>query len=144
VQVAEGGFVSSALSPDGAVLALGDRAEVVTLLDTTRPRVLGQITPPPGDPESFLGAMAFSPDGRDLAIGSQQGTIFVYSVDHAHRPRLHLHLRLPGHRGLVTHLVFDPQGQRLASGALTGVDSLVEVWDLDLIRRELQRRGLAD
>jgi WD40 repeat protein len=142
VPVAEGTFGNTALSPDGAVLALADRAESVILFDTARLKVAGLIKPPPREIESFLGALAFSPDSHDLAIGSQQGTIFVWSVDQPARPRLRF--RLPGHRGPVSNLVYDAQGQRLASTAFTGIDPLVEVWDLKLIQHELNRLGLED
>jgi len=139
VPLAEGAS-SLALRRDGAVLAVGDRSGTVTLLDTTRQTVLERIKPSSGEAESLLLALAFSPDGRDLAVGSQQGSISIWSIAQPKEARLRL--RLPGHRGLVTSLVFDPQGRRLVSAA--GIDPLVEVWDLDLLQRELMRLGLAD
>jgi len=139
VPLAEGAS-SLALRRDGAVLALGDRAGTVTLLDTARQTVLERIQPSSGEAESLLLALAFSPDGRDLAVGSQQGSISIWSIAQPKEARLRL--RLPGHRGLVTSLVFDPQGRRLVSAA--GIDPLVEVWDLDLLQRELISLGLAD
>ncbi len=83
--------------------------------------------------------MAFSPDGGYLAVGSQQGTISLWSV--AQPARAAVFVRLPGHRGLVTNLVFDAKGRRMASA---GRDALVEVWDLEAIRRELSRLGLIE
>jgi WD40 repeat protein len=139
VPMAEGA-TSLALRPDGAMLAVADRTGTVTLLETARSKILGQIRPPSGEAESFWHAMAFSPDGRDLALGSAQGGISLWSVAQPAHPRLRLHL--PGHRGLVTNLVFDPHGRRLASAGFA--DPLVEVWDLDFIERELARWGLAD
>ncbi len=135
------GISSLALRRDGAVLAVGDpRIGAVTLFDMARQTVLGSIKLPADEPGSIFLALAFSADGRTLAIGSsQQGTISLYGVDPPDHPRLRL--RLPGHRGLVTNLVFDASGNHLASAA--GADPLVEVWDLDLIRRELTQRGLA-
>jgi WD40 repeat protein len=138
----EGGIGNTALSPDGAVLALGDRAESVTLVDTSRLTVEDQIKPPPAETESFLGVMTFSPDGQELAVGSQQGTIFVWSTRRPAHPQLRF--RLPGHRGLVSSLAYDSEGRRLASAASTGLDPVVEVWDLDLIERELSRLQLTD
>ncbi len=134
------GASSLALRRDGKLLAVGDRAGTVTLFDTDGPRMLARIKPASGEVESLLLAIAFSPDGRDLAVGSQPGTISIWSVAQPTRPRLRL--RLPGHKGLVTNLVFDAQGQRLASA--TGTDPLVEVWDLELLERELVRMGLAE
>ncbi len=131
---------SLALRRDGKLLAVGDRAGTVTLIDTHGPKVLALIKPSSGEVESLLLAVAFSPDGHDLAVGSQPGTISIWSVAQPTRPRLRL--RLPGHKGLVTNLAFDAQGQRLASA--TDRDPLVEVWDLELIQQELARMGLAD
>jgi len=133
------GATSLALRPDGAVLAVGDRTGTVTLVDTARRTVLGRIKPQSGEGESFWLAMAFSPDGRDLAVGSPQGKISLWSVASPKQPRLRLNL--PGHRGTNSLLVFDSQGRRLATAG--SADPLVEVWDLDLLQRELMRLGLA-
>jgi eukaryotic-like serine/threonine-protein kinase len=135
------GASSLAVRRDGTVLAVGDRAGTVTLVETDHPRVLARIKPSSGEVESLVLALAFSPDGHGLAVGgSQEGTISIWSVVQPTQPRLGL--RLPGHKGLVTNLVFDPQGQRLASA--TGIDPLVEVWNLELIQQELARLGLFD
>ena len=137
--VAETSFNNIALRPDGAVLALAERNERITLVDTNRSTVLGRIPPPTGETEAFQLAMAFSPDGRQLAVGSQQGTIALWSVAQPSSPRRRF--TMPGHHGIVAGLVFDAQGRRLAS---TGMDPLVEVWDLELIQRELADLGLSD
>ena len=63
----------------------------------------------------MLFALAFSPDGKSLAVGSPQGQIFLWSVQRPSSPRLSL--RLPGQRGLGS-IVFDPRGQRLASSSV--------------------------
>jgi eukaryotic-like serine/threonine-protein kinase len=128
-----------ALRRDGKVLAVGDRAGTVTLLDTDRPKVIERIKPLSGEVESLVVALAFSPNDQDLAIGSQLGTISIWSVVQPSKPRLRL--RLPGHRGLVTNLAFDPRGKRLATATF---DPVVEVWDLELIQQELARLGLSD
>jgi eukaryotic-like serine/threonine-protein kinase len=130
-----------ALRPDGAILAAGDRSGTVTLIDTARASVVASIKPSGDESETFYRyiALAFSPDGRTLAVGSaQQGTISLYSLDPPRSPQLRL--RLPGHHGLVANLVFDATGTRLATTA--GNDPIVEVWDIDLIKRELVGMGL--
>jgi eukaryotic-like serine/threonine-protein kinase len=132
---------SLTLRRDGKLLAVGDRAGTVTLVDTQRTRVLERIKPSSGEGESLVLALAFSPQGHDLAVGSQQGTISIWSVAQPTKPRLRL--RLPGQRQLVTNLAFDPTGLRLAT-APGGDPPLVEVWDLELIERELARLGLSD
>lgn len=132
------GITGMALRPDGTLLALGHRTGRVTLIDPARRTIVGSIQPSPAESESFLSALAFSPDGHTLAVGSQHGQISVYAIDAPTRPVLRF--RLTGHRSFVINLVFDNRGTRLAS---SGMDPLVEVWNIDLIRRELQRRGLA-
>ena len=105
----------------------------------TRPRsVIGTIHPLNGDSDNPWLAMTFSPDGRSLAIGSMEGTISLWSVSQPRKPQLRFHL--PGHLSPITSLAFDTQNRRLASA---GTDPLVEVWDLELLDRELHRLGLA-
>ena len=140
IPMIEAGFNSLSLRPDGAVLAVSDRTERVTLLDTARPRVLGQIPPPSGESEAFQLAMAFSPDGSQLAVGSKEGPIALWAIDQPTRPRRRFNL--PGHHGIVASLAFDAQGRRLASTGM--VDPLVEVWDLELIQREIAQLGLSN
>jgi WD40 repeat protein len=134
------GLTSLALRPDGALLALGDRTGTVSFVDTRRRTLVGRIRTAGAEADGFVTALAFSPDGRDLAVGTQQGPILVWpaSTLNPQVPRL----SLPGHRGMISSLVFDPQGRRLASAGRT--DPLVEVWDLELIQRELTRLGLAN
>jgi serine/threonine protein kinase/WD40 repeat protein len=137
--VTEGGFIAMAVRPDGKILAVAERNGTILLLETKNLTVVGRIKPPGDQVASFFLALAFSPDGHSLAVGSrEEGTIAIWSVDQPSRPRRRLNL--PGHRGLLT-LVFDPQGRRLAS---QGSEPMVEVWDLELIQRELNQWGLAD
>lgn len=128
---------SLALRPDGRVLAIGDYTGTVTLYDTRRWTVTSSIKPSEEAPGPL--ALTFSPDGRDLAVGTREGTILIWPADRPNprEPRL----SLPGQRGIPT-MVFDREGRRLASTART--DPLVEIWDLDLIRSELAKMGIAD
>jgi WD40 repeat protein len=113
----------------------------VTLFDASNLAVIGSLSDSGKPADGFYPpALAFSPDGRSLAVGSQRGTISLWSLDQPDRAQLALHL--PGHRGMVSNLVYDPRGRRLASA--TYVDSIVEVWDLELIASELVRLKLAD
>jgi serine/threonine protein kinase/WD40 repeat protein len=133
------GLTSLALRPDGALLALADRTGTVTFVDTARSAIAGQIKPASDETAGLVFALAFSPDGRDLAVGTQQGAILIWPAQpQPSEPRL----ALPGHRGMITSLVFDHEGHRLASSAVS--DPLVDVWDLDVIRRELNRLGLTE
>jgi eukaryotic-like serine/threonine-protein kinase len=133
------GAISIALRGDGALLAVGDRTGKVTLVDTFSRAIVAKIPPSSGDSEIYRLALAFSPDGQSLAVGSPEGTISLWSLANPRQPGLRYHL--PGHRGTTTILAFDPHGRRIASA---GTEPLVEVWDLDLIDHELDRLGLAD
>jgi serine/threonine protein kinase/WD40 repeat protein len=134
------GLSNIALRTDGAILALVDRRGAVTLVETARGTVVGRIKPPMGQPEGFgLVPLVFSPDGRILAVGSQEGIISIWSVTEPARPELHVHLPAP--RGPAPILAFDTAGRRLASA---GREPLVEVWDLDVIQRELAVLELGD
>jgi serine/threonine protein kinase/WD40 repeat protein len=133
------GLINIALRGDGELLALGDRAGSVTLVDTVSRRIVGKVPPLNQDSDNFVLAMTFSPDGQRMAIGSREGTISIWSVAEPKKPRLLFHL--PGHRANIFSLAYDPQNRRLASA---GDDPLVEVWDLELLERELLRLGLAD
>ena len=140
IPAAEGGFNNLTLSNNGAILALGDRTQTVTLVNTSNQMVLDQIKPASGEAEVPRLALAFSTDGRELAVGSADATVSLWSIVDPRRPRLRF--RLPGHRaGFTTSLAFDAQGRRLASA---GMEPLVEVWDLELIQRELASLELAD
>ncbi len=129
---------SLALRPDGTLLAVGDRTGTVTLVDTARMNVVGRIDPPCEEAVGAIFTLAFSPDGKQLAVGSPQGQVLLWSmVDPAHP---HVDLRLPGQRGVVRNLAFDPAGRRLACRC-DGTEPIIEIWNLELIDRELSRLG---
>ncbi len=133
------GVINLALGHEGKLLAVADRTGQVTLLSEPKLVVLGRLRSPDKEAETIWPpALAFSPDGTELAVGSQLGAISLWTISRAAQPQLRLHL--PGHRATVAKLVYDPQSRRLASAT---ADSVVEVWDLEIIDRELVRLKLA-
>jgi tRNA A-37 threonylcarbamoyl transferase component Bud32 len=115
--------LSLTTSPDGKYLALGGAAldhrfgfvaaprGRLILWDISRGAVHGQAQ----SPRWIVEAAAFSPDGKRLAIGHEEGTIEVREVVTAGQPQ-----RLIRHPGQVFALQFSPDSARLASGAGSG------------------------
>jgi serine/threonine protein kinase/WD40 repeat protein len=82
-------------------------------------------------------ALAFAPDGVTLALGFQQGGLALVRRDES--GDYHPLVDLPGHRGAVGAIAFDPEGRRLAS---SGDDKAVQVWHLERLASELAALGL--
>src|SRR5262249_15056703 len=122
---------SLALAPDGQTLATGGRRLLLypVHLDTKKGMSLGAprtVDPPPG---WGVRVLAFSPDGRLLALGGPDHAVHVWeTVSGKERARFE------GHNGSatmmtggVTSLSFSPDGRRLASGA---PNSTILIWDV--------------
>lgn len=65
--------------------------------------------------------LAIDPAGKQLAVASLADTICLYAID-----KWSVFKELPGRDGLVSGLVYDPQGRRLASST---EDGLIRIWD---------------
>ncbi len=117
-------------SPDGKTLATGDGSEV-RLRPVSRPAVppTGGVTPAPAADstrqEGHTGAvycLAFAPDGKTVASGSEDGTIKLWDVSTGH-PRSTINVVTDAIRGLA----YSPDGKTLAAACTTSKS--VRFWD---------------
>jgi WD40 repeat protein len=66
-------------------------------------------------------SVTYSPDGRQIASGSEGGTVWIWDLDSGES-----HV-LEGHTGRIRSIAYSPDGKQIASGAY---DRTVRIWDL--------------
>ena len=75
------------------------------------------------DPVRLLWKIAFAPTGDRLAVGSREGTIYLWNFIHKERLK-----PLTGHTEHIWSVCFSPDGKRLVSGS---ADKIARVWDVE-------------
>jgi WD40 repeat protein len=120
-------------SPDGSLLASSGEGPIrIWTMSSLR----AQPTPdarPLGPNGESLSRIAFSPDGRSIARGTDENTVMVLDVESG-RPRFK---PLVGHTGYIWGVAYSHDGKYLASSS---ADQTVIIWDADtgrLLRRFL-------
>lgn len=127
-RLSAGGSRGVALSPDGRLVAAavtdaGPGRTPVRLWDVSNPSAPRELTVPANQPAK-VASLAFSPDGRMLALGLGNGRVRLWEIPATGAPRT---LRtLTGHKGAVDSVAFAPSGKLLASA---GLDGTVRLWD---------------
>ncbi len=103
-------------SPDGTRIAGPSGSSAIIRTSNSGDKIL-ELTGHSGE----LHDVAFSPDGRRIATGSDDGTARVWDGINGQ-----VLFTLKGHTGPVFCIAFSPDGRRLASGS---ADLTVRIWD---------------
>ncbi len=120
-------LLALAFSADGKQIAAGGQDGKLWAWDvdtgTKRFDVLAQAPAPPKTtpPVNVVTAIAFSPDGKQIAVGGSDTRVYFFGAD----GKLQRQGQAPGHVGAVTALAFHPGGTVLASGS---ADRTVKLW----------------
>jgi WD40 repeat protein len=112
-------FGVCAASPDGKRAATAGKNHSLRLWDVEKRAEIGDLFPSASEQEAV--ALAFSPNGKLLAVGRDDGRIDLYAA--ADGVLLH---RSEAHQCVVSALAFSPNGALLVSG---GTDCAVRQWD---------------
>jgi WD40 repeat protein len=129
------GVSSLALSPDSRWLAAGTNRGHSFLWDAANSRLVHRL-PAFQEFEDMRSEVAFSPDGRLLAVVAGAPTVPVFETGSGQ-----VRFVLEGHQRTVRHVAFSPDSQRLVSAS---ADDTVRLWELVTGQEVLRRPVPAD
>ena len=134
----KGRITGLALSPDGTIAATTAIDGVVFVWDLTQRLMVKRIRPNASSTLSEVSlsrisnAIAFSPDGRALALAYRNGTVALWDLGADADAEAYEAFVMRGHAGAVTDLCFSPDGNWLASASL---DRTARLWRLQTASR---------
>jgi WD40 repeat protein len=119
----KGGTCGLAFDPAGTILASLGWNGTVCLWNAPESRLIRTLGRTVQRQSDHLGdALAFSPDGRSLAVACADGTVHVWEVASGDEV-----FTLRGHTREVTSVVYSPDGRRIATA---GWDYTIKLWDV--------------
>jgi WD40 repeat protein len=126
-----GDFDGLSIRPDGRLFAVGaqNTVQLWQLSNPVHPTRIGPALPGagPNTSGSYVASMAFSSDGRTLAVGSFNRTVQLWNVSDPADP-VPLGSPLSGFPAQgVNSVSFSPDGRTLAVG---GTDGKIRLWDV--------------
>ena len=105
-------------SPDGALIAVGDTAGIITVWNSASGEVIKQLDLN----GKSVSQVVFSPSGKLLSAALDDNTVQIWkTLDWSQQKPL------TGHRGRINSLAFSPNEYFLASGS---ADTTARIWDL--------------
>jgi WD40 repeat protein len=119
-------LLAVALSPDGKIVAAGGQDSKLWAWDAGIGNKLFEVpahapVPPKAPVETnVVSALAFSPDGKQIAVGGSDSRVYLFQATDGKFVR-----QLQGHTGTVTALVYHPAGAVLISASK---DRTVRLW----------------
>ena len=127
------GYINSiSFSPDGQMLACGNREKTIHLWDISTGQHMKKLT---GHTSSVL-SVSFSPDGQTIASAGWDKTIRLWDVGMGWDKEI-----LTGHTDIINSISFSPHGRSLASG---GDDKTIRLWDVVSGRHKKTLTGHTD
>lgn len=113
---------TAAFTKDGKKLASGGPPHTLKLWDVAKGELLEDMGEDKNPDAPSVGALAFSPEGQSLAVGTWLGAdVEVWDLG-KRKPRL----VLTGHEKRVTSVIYSPEGKTLSSASMDGT---VRLWN---------------
>ena len=110
---------NTALSPDGKMVAIGNRDDTISLWDIANRQHKKTLK----GHKLYIRGITFSPDGRTLASGGLDTTVRLWDTNTGQHKATFV-----GHTHPITSVAFSPDGRSLVSGSRDGV---VRLWNVN-------------